>query len=97
MTRTAPVAALKAQLSRYLRRVKAGEEILVTERGLPVARLVPLTGDARGAGELVELERQGLVRIGRGRLPRGFWKLPRPRDPKGRLLAAVMDERERGW
>ena len=30
--KTAPVARLKAELSRYLRLVKSGEEILVTER-----------------------------------------------------------------
>jgi prevent-host-death family protein len=44
MKNTAAVAELKAQLSRYLSRVKAGEEILVTERGTPVARLVPVVG-----------------------------------------------------
>lgn len=32
---------LKNSLSRYLRRVKAGESIVVTDRGVPVARIVP--------------------------------------------------------
>jgi prevent-host-death family protein len=36
------VRDLKASLSAYLRRVKAGETILVTERGQPVARIVPV-------------------------------------------------------
>ena len=35
------VRELKAQLSEYLRRVKAGETILITERGQPIGRLVP--------------------------------------------------------
>jgi len=32
----------KTQFSRLLRRVAAGEEITITNRGVPVARLVPL-------------------------------------------------------
>ena len=39
---TATVVRLKSQLSRYLRRVKAGEDVIVTERGVPIARLVPV-------------------------------------------------------
>ncbi len=35
------VRELKASLSRYLRRVRAGETIVVTDRGRPVARIVP--------------------------------------------------------
>ena len=40
--KTAAVAKLEAQLSQYLARVKAGEEILVTERTVPVARTSPV-------------------------------------------------------
>jgi prevent-host-death family protein len=36
------VRELKQQLSKYLDRVAAGEEILVTDRGRPKARLVPV-------------------------------------------------------
>ena len=85
------VAELKAQLSRYLARVKAGEEIIVTERNVPVARLVPV-GERDAA--LRDLERQGLVRVGTGRLPRGFWRLPRGRDPKALVRKAAAEERE---
>jgi prevent-host-death family protein len=35
----------KTQLSRLLRRVAAGEEITIANRGVPVARLVPLTAN----------------------------------------------------
>ncbi|PYU29575.1 MAG: type II toxin-antitoxin system prevent-host-death family antitoxin [Acidobacteria bacterium] len=42
----------KTQLSKLLRRVAAGEEISIANRGVPVARLVPVsTGDRkRGQG-----------------------------------------------
>ena len=87
------VAELKAQLSRYLARVKAGEEILVTERNVPVARLVPVGERGREAA-LRDLERGGLVRVGTGRLPKGFWRLPRGRDPKAFVRKALAEERE---
>lgn len=37
------IGEAKAQFSRLLRRVAAGEEITITNRGIPVARLVPLS------------------------------------------------------
>lgn len=45
---SAGIAELKARLSEYLSRVEAGEEVLVTDRGRPVAWLVPV--GARGSG-----------------------------------------------
>jgi prevent-host-death family protein len=93
--KTAAVAELKAQLSRYLSRVKAGEEVLVTERGTPVARLVPV-GSAANDEHLRDLERQGLLRVGTGVLPKGFWRLPRPRDRRAAVRRAIIEEREDG-
>ena len=43
----AGVAQLKAGLSRYLERVKAGHEVLVTDRGQPVAKIVRVLPEAR--------------------------------------------------
>ena len=95
--KTAPVARLKAELSRYLRLVKSGEEILVTEHRVPVARLVPIEPGELADEDLRELERQGLLRIGSGELPKGFWKLRRARDPRGLLRKTLIKERESGW
>ena len=39
------VRELRQQASRYLERVRRGETFEVTDRGRPVARLVPVTGD----------------------------------------------------
>jgi prevent-host-death family protein len=97
MKNAAAVADLKTNLSRYLSRVKAGEEIVVTERGVPVARLVPVTAVGSDLEDLRDLERQGLMRLGRGKLPRDFWKLERPRDAKGLVRKAVVRERDEGW
>ncbi|MEY2427071.1 MAG: hypothetical protein QOI61_2643 [Actinomycetota bacterium] len=37
---------LRNNLSKYLDRVKAGEEIVVTDHGRPIAKLVPTTGES---------------------------------------------------
>jgi len=95
--KTATVSKLKASLSEYLRRVKAGEEVLVTERGRPIAKLCPATTSQTLSQHLADMEKQGLVKLGSGNLPRGFWELPRPKDPKGLTVKAVLAEREKGW
>lgn len=98
---SAGVAQLKARLSEYLSRVKAGEEVLVTDRGRPVARLVPVGAGYAPDNEaelarLREMEREGLVRLGSGRLPERFFEKERPADPGGILRKAVLEEREEG-
>jgi prevent-host-death family protein len=45
MPESVGVRELRQNLSVYLRRVKAGERLVVTERNLPVAELVPLNAD----------------------------------------------------
>ncbi len=40
---TVGVRELKAQLSRYLRQVAAGNTVVITERGKPVGQIVPIT------------------------------------------------------
>jgi prevent-host-death family protein len=45
MPGTVGVRELRQNLSVYLRRVKAGERLVVTERNVPVAELVPLDAD----------------------------------------------------
>ena len=90
------VSKLKASLSEFLRRVKAGEEVLVTERGRVIARLSPPRSTSGVPESVRELERQGLVRIGAGNLPKAFWRMPRAKDPKGLALKALLEERGEG-
>jgi prevent-host-death family protein len=90
----AAVSELKARLSECLAKVKAGEELIVLERGKPIAKLVPIPRDgAADSGQLAGLARAGLIRIGMGVLPKEFWKLPRPKDRQGKVLQALLDER----
>jgi len=53
---TVGVRELKAQLSHYLRQVKAGATLVITDRGQPVGRIVPLeTTAAARQRELIEI------------------------------------------
>jgi prevent-host-death family protein len=95
--KTATVSKLKASLSEYLRQVKAGEEVLVTERGRPIARIAPAVISHTLPKHLVEMQKQGLIKLGSEKLPKDFWRLPRPKDPKGLVVKAVLREREESW
>ena len=90
---TTTVSQLKMSLSVYLRQVKAGEEVLITEHGRPIARLLPLASPASVAEHVRDLEAQGLLKRGQKPLPADFWDLPRPVDPHGAVRAAVVRER----
>ena len=91
------IAELKALLSETLARVKAGEEVIVTEHSRPIARLVPLSA-ATPAAATQELVRAGLVKAPETSLDEAFWKLPRARwiEPPRRDLDETEEwERER--
>jgi prevent-host-death family protein len=41
------IRELKANLSAYLRRVKAGETVIITEYGKPIGRITPVTANVQ--------------------------------------------------
>jgi prevent-host-death family protein len=99
--KAAKVSELKAGLSKYLARVKRGEQVLITERGRPVAKLVPLPPRPATIGEaewdrLLEMERQGRITIpDKPGLSPEFWQLPRGDDPTGSVVQQLIDDRKR--
>jgi prevent-host-death family protein len=94
--KTAAVSEIKARLSKYLNRVKAGEEVLITDRGNPVARLSPISRSRAMKDVMTSMQKRGLIRLGSGKLPKDFWKIPKPEDAKGVVLEALLEEREGG-
>jgi prevent-host-death family protein len=56
------IAELKAHLSEVLRRVAEGETVTVTDRGRPVASIVPVERREKARHELIEM---GLIRPAR--------------------------------
>ncbi|MHB9037301.1 MAG: type II toxin-antitoxin system Phd/YefM family antitoxin [Armatimonadota bacterium] len=66
--KAAAVSKLKATMSEYIAFVKGGEEVLVTERGKPVARIVPVGGVSKDDARRMELARRGILKPGKGRI-----------------------------
>ena len=92
-----PVAVLKARLSEFLRRARAGETVIVTDRGRPVARLAPLEGAPAVSGRLQQLVAAGLARSPIRAPELAVAEMRRPADPEGRSLEAIIEERADGW
>jgi prevent-host-death family protein len=92
--RSVNVAELKNQLSKYLTFAKSGEEIIIRDRNLPVAKLVPFSAEVVAEEELL------LVAAGKMRLPENPIDLEKAlRVPTGRLIGregtrALLEERK---
>jgi prevent-host-death family protein len=93
MKRTTSVVELKARLSEHLRLVKAGHELVVTERGVPVARVLPLDDAERKSTRRLRLTRAGLLKPGRGKLPPLLRKPPTGGQRGAGVLDALLEER----
>ena len=88
------VARLKAQLSRYLAIAKRGQEVVITERGRPVAKLVALDGADGADARRERLIRAGVLIPGSQRLPRSFTKPLRGPRVGDAALRALLEERD---
>jgi antitoxin (DNA-binding transcriptional repressor) of toxin-antitoxin stability system len=91
--RSVNVAELKNRLSKYLTFAKSGEEIIIRDRHLPVAKLVPFVSDEAGEEELL------LVAAGKLRLPKSpvkpdkLLKIPTGRVAGNAGVQTVIDNR----
>ena len=88
------IAELKNRLSVYLKEVRAGEEIVIRDRDLAIARIVPLTHSTHQDDELKALAAQGKLRLGQGVIDESFWELPAPRVAPELLRSALEKERD---
>jgi len=52
---------LKVRLGKYLRQVRQGRTLVVTDRGQPVAELRPMSGVSGAGAMLAQLEADGIV------------------------------------
>lgn len=93
--RSAAISKLKATLSEYIGYVKAGEEVLVTERGKAVARIVPVDAMSEQDAKRLELARRGILRPGKGRISLEVLNsLPVASVPPDVLLRVIDEDRE---
>jgi prevent-host-death family protein len=97
--KSASVTEVKNNLSKYLEQVKNGEAVLITERGVVIARIESVrTRQDKTADEarLARLERAGVITRGRGPIPAELINASRPKLKKGAsAVEALLDERRR--
>ena len=79
------VRELRDHLSRYLDKVRDGEEVVVTERGRAIARVVPISGERT----IDVLVREGLVIPAK----RHTRRRPRALTTAGTVSDLVSDQR----
>ncbi len=91
---SAGVAQLKASLSEYLGKVKSGEEVVVTERGYAIARIVPISSRGSDSRSIEDLIRAGILRRPEKTFDLEFLENTRPEDPEGSVLRALQAERD---
>lgn len=92
----ATVSRLKDNLSAYLRKVRAGQPVVIYDRDVPIARLERIESAGRGADRLAALQAQGVVRPPVRPLPaRQIRTAIQPLERGGVLLRRALEE-ERG-
>jgi prevent-host-death family protein len=96
--KTATITEAKNGLSALIDRVKAGESVVITDRGVPVAVLEPAPGRVDLDDRLASLERRGLIRRGTGSLDLQGLRSHRPTPSAGAsVVDYVLEERRSGW
>ena len=90
--RSTNIAELRNHLTRYLKEVRAGEEIVVRDRQRPFAKIVPLAqGDHAQDAALIA---SGLMRKAERTLPASFWRARRASVKQDVAANAVSRDRD---
>ncbi len=95
--KTANIAQLKNGLSAYLAEVKRGGQVLVSERNVPFAKIVPLDHTNDYDAEELELVAKGLMSLPEddSPLPDSFWEDDdMPNVPIDVILKVIREERD---
>ena len=96
---TVGIRELKNKLSAYVRKVEAGDVVIVTDRGRVVAELVP-PGWHQPAADvhigLLELARRDGLRMPSAQVDPALFDQPRPRIDMGGLTVHDLIDLERG-
>jgi prevent-host-death family protein len=92
--RVVSIAELKNKLSAYLAEVRRGEEVLIRDRKLPIAKIVPLDRSATLDTEEARLAAEGKLRLAERPLSASFWRTRAPKVRQRVVLEAIRAERE---
>jgi prevent-host-death family protein len=91
------ISKLKDQLSAYLKKVRAGQTVVVTDRNQPVAQLTPIPQQESEDARVARLVAQGIIRLPNGpRLDMKEFVKRRPVIENAGVLEALLEERREG-
>ena len=79
--------------SKYIKLARQGKEVIVTDRGTPIAIIKPLAGKASPEERVKYLEEQGVLRKASGRTFSFPRLVPVGGKPLSRTIAEERDER----
>ncbi len=94
--KTANIAELKNHLSAYLAEVKRGGEVLVSDRNVPFAKIVPLNYTDDYEAEELQLVAKGIMTLPEidEPLPDSFWEEERPNVSLEKILEIIREDRD---
>ena len=93
--RTTNIAELKNHLSNFLADVKLGEEILISDRNKPFAKIIPLHNSSDFSAEELALAAAGILRLpDESEVSTNFLTEKRPNLEAQTVINAVLDERD---
>ena len=91
------ISGAKNRLSALIKRVRKGESVVITDRGVPVAKLVPVQLGAGVPARIVALAQQGLVRLPEQAPDAAWLDLQRPTPTPGpSIVDYLLEERREG-
>ncbi|MCZ6868532.1 MAG: type II toxin-antitoxin system Phd/YefM family antitoxin [Gammaproteobacteria bacterium] len=88
----ATISQVKNRLSAYLKKVRAGQTILILDRDEPIARLERVRAEEHPDDRLARLERAGLVRRALSPVSVEALRGPTPTSKRS-VVAALLEER----
>lgn len=92
----ATISQLKNSLSAYLKKVRAGQAVLILDRDEPIAVLERVNSKSLPEGRLARLEQAGLIRRSRTARPHDALKTTKAPKSKRSVVEALLDERREG-
>jgi prevent-host-death family protein len=88
------ISELKNNLSAYLKKVRAGDTLIVLDRDQPVAKIEHIEKGSTADDRLIRLEKTGLIR--RASRAFDFGTLQEQPRVEQSVLEALIDERKEG-
>ncbi len=88
---TATISQVKNRLSAYLRKVRAGQTVLILDRDEPIAMITAVDSHDRPGDRLARLEKQGLVRRSTSNDPLAALRAPVSAGES--VVQALLDDR----